>query len=117
MMIMRVGRVSEIRQDGAEMQHRRELNAELAGAVDCDADAERFAYAGRLDARADAAPERRVEQDDIDGAELFIRGQLLEVDDDGVRRNRQRDEVLEPRELRHAPHRILEIIVFEIEDA
>ena len=67
-MVMRVRRVAEVRHDGAHVQHRRELDAELAGAVDGDAEPHRLADARGLDARTDAAPERRVEQDDVDGA-------------------------------------------------
>ena len=48
---------------------------------------------------------------------LDVGRELLEVDDDGVGRDRQRHELLQPLQLRHAPDRILEIVVAEVEDA
>ena len=54
--IVRVGGEREIRHDGAEVQHRRELNAELAGRVHRDAELEGLAHAGGLDARRGCRP-------------------------------------------------------------
>src|SRR6266542_3573057 len=115
--IVRVGGVAEVCHDGTEVQHRRELDAQFARAVHGDAEPHRFADAGCLDARADAAPERRVEQDHVDGARHDVGRELLEVDDDRIRCRGQRHEFLQPRELRHAPHRILEVVVAQVEDA
>ena len=50
-------------------------------------------------------------------AVLNVGGELLEVDDDGVGRDRQRHEFLQPLQLRHAPDRVLEIVVADVEDA
>ena len=91
MVVVRVGRERQVRHDGAEVQHRRQLDAELAGRVDRDAKLKRLAHARRLDARADAAPERRVEQDHVDRGVEHVRRELLEVDDDCVRGERHAD--------------------------
>src|SRR5439155_9834087 len=68
------------------------------------------------DAGADAAPEGRVEQDHVDGGVENVRRELLEVDDDRVRRQRDRNL------LAHAPHpvqtpgRVLEVVVPQVLD-
>ena len=48
---------------------------------------------------------------------LDVGGELLEVDDDGVGRDRQRHEFLQPLQLRHPPDRVLEVVVANVEDA
>ena len=79
--------------------------------------AEGLAHARGLDARADAAPEGRVEQDHVDRAGGGIGGQLLEVDDDGVGGERHLREVAQRLHLGDAVDGILEPIVREVLDA
>ena len=63
---MRVRREAEIGQRRAEMQHRGELDAELAGGMDRGAELEGLEHLPRLVGLAQAAPERRVEEDHVD---------------------------------------------------
>src|ERR1051326_6634915 len=84
MVIVSVRSEGEVRQDGTEMQHGGQLNSEFAGGVDCNAELKRFANGGSFHAGSNAAPERSVEQNDIDGGVERVGGELLEVDDDGV---------------------------------
>ncbi len=84
MVVMRVGRVGQVGQHGAEMQHGRELDAELAGGMDGHAELKRLAHPCRLDARANPAPEGGVQQNHIEGWMMNVGGELLEVDDCGV---------------------------------
>src|SRR5687768_10775102 len=57
MMVMRVRRVAEVRDDRTEMQHRRELNSKLAGRMHGHAKLKRFAHPRGFYALANAAPE------------------------------------------------------------
>ena len=85
---MRVGREGKVRDDGSEVEHRRELDAQLARRVDGDAELEGLADARRLHAGADAAPEGRVEKNHVNGRVEHVSRQLFEVDDHRVRRQR-----------------------------
>src|SRR5437867_5612923 len=64
-MVVRVRGEGQVRQHGAQVQHGRQLDAQLARRVDGHAELERLADAGRLDAGANPSPERGVEQDDV----------------------------------------------------
>ena len=114
--IVRIGREGQVRHDRAQVQHRRELDAELAGRVHRDAELKRLADAGRLHARADAAPERRVEQDDVDRAIQHVGRELLEVDDDGVGRERDAELLARAPHARQAEDGIFEVVVVQILD-
>ncbi len=102
------------RQGGAEMEHGRELDAQLPGRMDADAQLERLAHARGLQSRPDAAPERRVEQDDVDGMIADVGRQLLEVRHDGVGRDRQVHELPDAAQAVHAPGWILVVVVPEV---
>ena len=117
MVIVRISCVAEIRNNGAQVQHRRQLDAELARRMHGNAQPERLADASGFHARTDAAPERRVEQDHVDRAVLHVLGELLEVDDNGVGRDRQADELLEAQHLLHPPDRIFVVVVVQVGDA
>ena len=86
MMVVGVGGKGQVREDGAEVEHRCELDAELAGRVHGHAELERLADSGRLHARADPSPECRVEEYHVDGGLQHVGRQLLEADHDRVRR-------------------------------
>jgi hypothetical protein len=68
----------EVRRHGAQMRHRCELNIEFARRMDGDAEAERLAEVRRPHAGAHAAPERRVEHDDLNRPVDDIGGELLD---------------------------------------
>ena len=53
---------------------------------------------------------------DVDGAHRRVRGELLEVDDDRVGREREPHEVAQRLHLRDAEHRVLEPVVVEVLD-
>ena len=65
---------------------------------------------------ADAAPERRVEQDHVDRGIEHVRGELLEVHDDGVGRERHAHLLAHAAHAVQAVHRILEVVVAQILD-
>ena len=76
----------------------------------------RFADAGGFDTGPDAAPESRIQQDDINGCVQNVSGQLLKVHDDGVCRQRHADLFAHAPHSIQAKHRILEIIVSDVFD-
>src|ERR1022692_4251422 len=82
--VVGIGGEGEIRDDGAEMEHGGQLNAEFAGGVYGDAELEGLADGGGFHAGADAAPECGVEQNHVDGGREDIGGELLEVDHHGI---------------------------------
>src|SRR5512133_1168650 len=116
MMVVRVGGEGQIGNHRTEVQHRRELNAKLARRMDSDAQLECLTDRRGFDAGADAAPERRVEQHDVDGGLQHVRGQLLEVHNDSVRRQRHAQLLSRATHPVHAEHRILEVVVLQILD-
>jgi len=116
MVVMRVGRVGQVGQHGAEMQHGRELDAELSGGMDGHAELEGLAYACCLDARADAAPEGGVQKDDIEGSVMDVGAELLEVDHRSVGGERHVDVAAQLPCALEPPRWIFEVIVVEIAD-
>ena len=82
--------------------------------MDGDAKLEGVADARGFHARTYPAPERRVEQDHVDGAVQHVGGELLEIDDDGVRGERQAQLLAGMPHTGEAEDRILEVVVVEI---
>src|ERR1035438_1241019 len=68
-MVVGIGGEGEVGDDGAEMEHGGQLNAEFAGGVYGDAELEGLADGGSFHAGADAAPECGVEQNHVDRSE------------------------------------------------
>src|SRR3954471_23325994 len=114
--IVRVGRKREVRDDSSEMQHRRQLNAELARRMHGDPELERFAHAGGFDARTDAAPEGGVEENHVNRAIENVGRELLEVDDDGVGGERDAEPFARVSHPRETEHWILQIVVIQVFD-
>src|SRR5215211_4002379 len=81
-----------------------------------DAELERLANGGRFDAGTNPTPERRVEQDDVDGWLQHVRRELLEVHDHCVRREWHAQLLTREPHSVHAEHRIFEIVVVQILD-
>src|ERR1044072_2057 len=100
MMIMSISRERQVGNDGAEMQHRCELNSELARRMHGNTELKRFANGGCFHARANAAPKRRVKQHHVDRRIQNISRQLFEIDYDSVRCERY------AHLFTHAPHSV-----------
>src|SRR6185503_2838561 len=98
------------------MKHRGELDAELAGRVNGNAELKRLADAGGLDTRANAAPEGGVEENHVDGRLQHVGGKLFEVDDDGVGCQRQAKPFASAPHAVETEHRVFQIVVVEIFD-
>src|SRR6516225_1471604 len=113
-MVVRVGGEVQIRQRGAEMKHRGELDAEFSRGVDRRRELKGLEHRAGFVGLPQTAPEGRVEQDDVDERMAHALRELLEVDDDRVGRSWNADR------LAHAPHPletpgwIFEIIVIEV---
>src|SRR6185436_11566296 len=116
MMIMSVGRERQIRNDRAEMEHRRELNSELTGRMHSHAELKRFTNGSGFHARANAAPERCIEQHDINSSIQNIRCELFEVYDDGVGCEWYTDFLTHTAHSVHAKYGIFEIVVSDVFD-
>lgn len=120
--IVGVGGEAEIREEGAEVEHGGELDAEFSARVDRDAEVERFANTGRFDAGTDTAPKGGVEENDVHRrpagcteAENIL-GELFEVDDDGVGGERNADGAADALHRGEAERRVFEVVVVEILD-
>ena len=74
LVVMGVGGQREVGQDRAKMQHGGKLNTELARGVDGNTQLEGLADARRLHAGPDAAPERRIQKNNVDGGIKNIAG-------------------------------------------
>jgi len=86
----------------------------LARGVHRDAKLECLAHGGGLHARANTAPERRVEQDDVHSAVQHICGKLLEIHYDRVGRKRDAQFLARAAHPCEAEDRILEVVVVQI---
>src|SRR5919107_6257235 len=64
-MVVGVGREGEVRHHGTEVEHGSQLNAQFTRGVNGHAQLERLAHRSGLDAGPEAAPEGRVEQNDV----------------------------------------------------
>src|SRR5690242_15721004 len=80
----------------------------------CNSELKRFTYRGCFHASAYAAPECRVKQHDVNRSVQNIRRELLEVDDNGIRRERHSHLLTYSSHAVHAKHRIFEIIVANV---
>src|SRR5919106_6315286 len=76
----------------------------------------RFTNSGCFDTRANAAPERRVQQHDIDRRVANVGRELFEIDYDGVSRERHADFLAYAPHSIHTKHRIFQIIVSNVFD-
>src|ERR1039457_6120445 len=83
-MVVGVGGEREVGDDGSQVQHGGQLNAEFAGGVDGDTELEGLADGGGFHAGAYAAPECGVEQNHVDRGIEDIGGELFEVDHHGI---------------------------------
>src|SRR5262252_1210397 len=81
-----------------------------------DAELKRLTQTGRFYARTNAAPERRVEKDDVDRCLEHVRRELLEADDNRVRRQRHPHFLARATHAVHPEDRILEIVVVDVLD-
>ncbi len=113
---MSISRERQIWNYCSEMQHRCELNSKLSRGMHRNADLKRFTNSSGFHAGANAAPERCIEQHNIDRSVANIRCQLFEIYYHGVRGEGH------PNFLAHAPHsihtkhRIFQIIVSNVFD-
>src|SRR6266496_571367 len=82
----------------------------------CYAQLESVTYVGRFDTGPDAAPEGRVEQDNINGRTEHVCRQLLKIDDYCVCCQWHPHFLTHATHACHAINRILEVIVREIFD-
>src|SRR5581483_4982601 len=114
MMIVRVRGETQVRNDGAQVQHGRELNPQLSRGMHRDADLESLANTSRLDAWFDAAPERGVEENHVDGGIQNVRRQLFEVHDDRVRSEWNPNHLTGAAHAIETEYRIFEVIVAKI---
>src|SRR6185503_12570487 len=80
------------------------------------AELKRFTNPGRFHTRPNAAPERRIQQHHIDCRIQNIRGELLEVNHDGVCREWHANLLTHTPHSIHAKHRIFEIIIAYVFD-
>src|SRR4029078_12817204 len=78
---MRIACKGKVRDHRREMQHRRQLDTEFAGRMHCDTELKRLTNICRLDALSDAAPECRIQKDDVDTNVEDVFRKLLEVYD------------------------------------
>src|SRR4029453_4676693 len=81
MVIMRIARKGKVWDYRCEMQHCRQLDSEFARRMHCHTKLKRLTNMSSLNALSDAAPERRIQKNDVDANVEDVFRKLLEVHD------------------------------------
>ena len=87
-MVMGIGSKREVGKERGNVQHGSELNSQFSRRMHGRTELEGFTNPGSFETRTNTAPKRGVQEDDVHGHVPDVRGQLLEINNDGIRGQR-----------------------------